>query len=211
MTMDSPVLIYLDAAGCRHAFPLSGRGVVTLGRRIEADVCLPWDPGISRLHAELINRAGEWVIADDGLSQNGTYVNGLPVEGRRRLHGGDRITVGSTSITFCERADDDADEPGASADVTMALPEMQPSWTYSEQQQQILAELCRPLCHDGEGVQPASDAAIGEALGLDPGVVARELDAVAHSFGYRELTPEERRLRTALAALRSGLTGGGET
>jgi hypothetical protein len=36
-------------------------------------------------------------------------------------------------------------------------------------------------------------------------VVARELDAVAHSFDYADLGFAERRLRTALTALRSGL------
>ena len=41
--MSCPVLVYLDAAGCRRSFTLADRGVVTLGRRPEADVCLPWD------------------------------------------------------------------------------------------------------------------------------------------------------------------------
>jgi pSer/pThr/pTyr-binding forkhead associated (FHA) protein len=77
--------VYLDPAGCRRSFPLSDRGVVALGRRPEADVCLPWDPSISRLHAELIHRSGEWMIADDGLSQNGTLVNGMPLEGGEAL------------------------------------------------------------------------------------------------------------------------------
>jgi hypothetical protein len=204
--MSCPVLLYLDPAGCHRSFALSDRGVVTLGRRPEADVCLPWDPGISRLHAELIHRAGEWMIADDGLSQNGTLVNGLPVEGRRRLRDGDLITIGRTSVTFCEPgADADGGGQGQDADVTMSLPEMRPALTYSEQQQRILRELCRPLCQDGEGVQPASDPAIGDLLALDHHVVARELDAVAYSFGYAELAMDERRLRTALTALRSGL------
>ena len=201
--MPCPVLVYLDPAGCHRSFSLSDRGVVTLGRRPEADVCLPWDAGISRLHAELVHRAGEWMIADDGLSQNGTFVNGVPVEGRRRLRDGDLITLGRTSLTFCDRsADADA---GDGADVTMSLPEMSPAWTYSEQQQQILRELCFPLCADGEGVQPAPDAKIADVLSLDRHVIALELDAVAHSFGYAELALDERRLRTALTALRSGL------
>jgi hypothetical protein len=36
------------------------------------------------------------------------------------------------------------------------------------------------------------------------------LDAVARSFGYAELTADERRLRTALTALRSGLVDNSE-
>lgn len=204
--MSCPLLLYLDPAGCHRSFALSDRGVVTLGRRPEADVCLPWDAGISRLHAELIHRAGEWLIADDGLSQNGTLVNGLPVESRRRLRDGDLITIGRTSLTFCEPSENPDDgDAREHADVTMAMPEMRPAWSYSEQQQQILRELCRPLCEDGEGVQPAPDSDIADALALDEQVVAVELDAVAHSFGYGELAMDERRLRTALTALRSGL------
>jgi pSer/pThr/pTyr-binding forkhead associated (FHA) protein len=208
--MPCPVLVYLDPTGCHRSFPLSDRGVVTLGRRPEADVCLPWDVGISRLHAELIHRAGEWLIADDGLSHNGTLVNGLPVEGRRRLRDGDLITLGRTSLTFCDPSEDADADSGGGADVTMSLPEMSPAWTYSEQQQQILRELCLPLCADGEGVQPAPDAEIADALALDERVVSLELDAVALSFGYAELAADERRLRTALTALRSGLVDSSE-
>ena len=197
--------MYLDPAGCQRCISLLDRGVVTLGRRPEADVCLPWDPGISRLHAELIHRAGEWLIADDGLSHNGTLVNGMPVEGRRRLRDGDLITLGRTTLTFCEPSTE-ADASGRQdADVTMSLPEMRPILTYSEQQQLILRELCRPLREDGEGVQPAADAQIARVLALDHEVIERELDTVAYSFGYAEIAIEERRLRTALTALRSGL------
>jgi hypothetical protein len=77
--------------------------------------------------------------------------------------------------------------------------------TYSEHQQQILRELCRPLREDGEGVQPAPDADIARVLAVDQQVVTRELDAVAYSFGYSDIATDERRLRTALTALRSGL------
>ncbi len=208
--MDCPKLMYLDPVGCRRSFALSNRGVVTLGRRPEADICLPWDSGISRLHAELIHRAGEWVIADDGLSQNGTFVNGLPVDGRRRLHDGDLITVGRTSLTFYGPGDETLEDDHQDADVTMGLPEMRPIQSYSEQQQRILRALCRPLLEDGEGVCPADDHQVAAALGLDVHVVTHELDAVAHSFGYLGLSEDERRLRTALTALRSGLVDGAE-
>ena len=200
---DCPTLVYVDPNGSRRSEPLAGRGLVTLGRRPEADVCLPWDPEISRLHAELLHRGGEWVIVDDGLSQNGTLVNGLLVEGRRRLRDGDQITVGRTTLTFCGAQD-------ADADVTLAVRPLDPVRTYSEQQQRVLRTLCRPLLGDGEGVAPARDEAIATALGLEVGVVARELDAVAQSFGYSELALEERRLRTALTALRSGLVSGAD-
>ena len=39
---------------------------------------------------------GDWVVCDDGLSHNGTFVNGERVRGRRRLRDGDVIAVGAT-------------------------------------------------------------------------------------------------------------------
>ena len=79
--------------------------------------------------------------------QNGTLVNGLPLEGRRRLRGGDLITIGHTSLTFC-MPDSDAED---GADVTMAVPAMRSAWRYSEQQQRILGALCRPLARTAKG------------------------------------------------------------
>ena len=125
----------------------------------------------------------------------------MPVEGRRRLRDGDLITLGRTSLTFCEPSTEAGGSERQDADATMSLPEMRPVLTYSEQQQLILRELCRPLREDGEGVQPASDAEIARVLALDHQVVGRELDTVAYSFGYSEIVTDERRLRTASTAL----------
>ena len=195
---DCPKLLYVDPTGSQRSVTLAGHSLVTLGRRPEADVCLPWDPEISRLHAELLHRGGEWIVVDDGLSQNGTLVNGLPVKRRRRLRDGDYITVGHTTLTFCDPRDGDAD-------ITLAEGSLRPIRTYSEQQQRVLRALCQPLLGDGEGVTPASDQDIAGELGLPLDVVTRELDTLAQSFGYGDLPLEERRVRTALSALRSGL------
>jgi hypothetical protein len=200
---DCPALVYVDPTGAQRSVPLADRVLVTIGRRPEADISLPWDSEVSRLHAELLDRASEWLILDDGLSQNGTYVNGVRVEGRRRLADGDLITVGRTSLTYCDPRE-------SSIDVTLALTELQPIRTYSGQQQHVLRSLCQPLLRDGDGVRPASDEEVAEELGLPLGVVGRELDAVAHSFGFADLPLEERRLRTALSALGSGIVPPGD-
>jgi pSer/pThr/pTyr-binding forkhead associated (FHA) protein len=61
---------------------------------------LDWDPQVSGLHAQLQSAAGQWVVVDDGLSRNGTFVNGERVLGQRRLEDGDQLEVGRTLLIF---------------------------------------------------------------------------------------------------------------
>jgi pSer/pThr/pTyr-binding forkhead associated (FHA) protein len=54
-------------------------------------VVLDGDPCVSRVHATLERVAGVWTIDDNGLSRNGTFVNGRRVSGRLQLHDRDEI------------------------------------------------------------------------------------------------------------------------
>src|SRR4051794_41404301 len=90
--------MFRDGDGRQRIVELEPAEAVTVGRRNEADISLPWDPEASRLHAELSFRAGEWTICDDGWSQNGTWVNGLRLAGRRRLADGDLVKIGRPLI-----------------------------------------------------------------------------------------------------------------
>ena len=129
---------------------------ITIGRRFEADISLPWDPEASRLHAELSFRAGEWTICDDGWSQNGTWVNGLRLAGRRRLADGDLVKIGRTILGF--------QQPGVNGPgPTMVQGELSATPRFSEQQQRILRALCRPLFADGDGFNPSSDLEVSDA------------------------------------------------
>jgi pSer/pThr/pTyr-binding forkhead associated (FHA) protein len=194
-----PFLLLRDDQGVQRIVELDdGAGSVTVGRRLEADVALPWDPEVSRLHAELEYKAGEWTLCDDGFSQNGTYVNGLRIHGRRRLMDGDLVRIGQTSIAFCD--------PGLSGlGVTLAPGELGIAPKFSEQQQRILRGLCRPLMGDGEGVLPASDAAVAAETGIAEEVVTTELDHLGRAFGLQDMPAGDRRAEIALLALRSGL------
>ena len=171
---------------------------ITIGRRPEADVALAWDPEVSRLHAELEHKAGEWTLCDDGFSQNGTFVNGLRIHGRRRLTDGDLVRIGQTTIAFC-------DPTISGLDVTLAPGDLGVAPKFSDQQQRILRGLCRPLMGDGEGVQPASDGAIAAESGIAEHVVTTELDHLGRAFGLQDMPPADRRAEIALLALRSGL------
>jgi FHA domain len=195
----TPFLLLRDDRGVQRIIGLDqGAGSVTIGRRLEADVALPWDPEASRLHAELEFKAGEWTLCDDGFSQNGTYVNGLRVFGRRRLVDGDLLRIGQTSIAFC-------DPSRSGLGVTLAPGELGTAPKFSEQQQRILRELCRPLMGDGQGVKPTADAGIAAVTGIPEAIVATELDHLGRAFGLQDMPPADRRAEIALLALRSGL------
>ena len=198
-----PFLVYRDGDGVQRIYALElGRRSVTIGRRDEADVSLPWDPECSRLHAELELRAGEWTISDDGLSQNGTWVNELRLYGRRRLADGDVVRIGRTLLTFSQ--------PGTvGIGPTLVPGELSATPRFSEQQQRILRELCRPLFGDGEGVTPTSDEEIAAALGTPVETVTIELDHLTRALGLEDMPTSEARAEVALLALRSGLVENG--
>jgi pSer/pThr/pTyr-binding forkhead associated (FHA) protein len=73
---------------------------VTIGRGPSCDVGLPWDGEVSRVHAELVKIGDDWAVVDDGLSRNGTFVNGERIEGRRRLISGDELRCGETTLAY---------------------------------------------------------------------------------------------------------------
>ena len=199
-----PFLVYRDGEGRQRIHPLErGRRSVTIGRRDEADVSLPWDPECSRLHAELELRAGEWTISDDGLSQNGTWVNELRLVGRRRLSDGDDVRVGRTHVIFAN--------PGViGIGPTLVPGELSATPRFSDQQQRVLRGLCRPLIGDGDGLAPATDEEISRWAGIPARTVTTELDHLTRALGLDDGPPELRRRELALLALRSGLVAADE-
>jgi hypothetical protein len=86
--------VTLSVDGEQHE--ISKRRVV-IGRSRECDIQLS-DPNVSRRHAELRQEgATYWIV--DLQSTNGIEVNGERQE-RAKLENGDRITLGSTDLTF---------------------------------------------------------------------------------------------------------------
>src|SRR3954453_21216909 len=103
-----PFLVFRDDGGDQHIEVLDGRaGRVTVGRSPGNDIALSWDSEVSRLHAEVEHIGDEWIITDEGLSRNGSFVNGDRIERRRRLRDGDVIRIGRTPLAF--RIPDPAD------------------------------------------------------------------------------------------------------
>jgi len=195
----APFLLYRDDKGKEQIVELDEtRRALTVGRRVEADIALPWDREVSRLHAQFEFRGGEWTVDDDGWSQNGTFVNEMRLDGQRRLQDGDLVRCGQTTIQFCHTRT-------AGAEMTLVPGELSATPRFSDQQQQVLQELCRPLLGDGEGLTPSADDEIAEALGTDQKTVTTELEHLARQFGLSEMPFFERRAEIAMLALRSGL------
>jgi hypothetical protein len=194
----SPFVVLHDAAGQERSVVLDASRPVSIGRRAEADVALPWDREVSRLHAELRVIAGVWTISDDGLSQNGTYLNEVRLVGRRRLGDGDLIRVGRTRITFRD--------PAAADGLLTLLPgELSAATAFSDQQHAVLRELCRPLALDGDGVLPASDEAIAATLSMPVQDVATEMLAFYGAFGLTDADERDARVDVARMALGAGI------
>ncbi len=82
-----------------ESFPLSGERM-SIGRRPDSDVFLD-DVTVSRDHALMVERGGEWWIDDCG-SLNGTYVNRARIESRH-LEDGDELQVGKYKLAFLGR------------------------------------------------------------------------------------------------------------
>ncbi|WP_425537930.1 FHA domain-containing protein [Myxococcus stipitatus] len=83
-----------------------------IGRTSENDVVLH-DHGVSRHHARIIMRGGQYFAEDVG-SANGTALNGRSLTGEQLLRDGDRLGVGPVEFTFVwvpPEGDEDATRP----------------------------------------------------------------------------------------------------
>ena len=194
-----PFLVFRDEHGAQHLEILDGHaGRVTIGRSPGNDVPLTWDSEVSRLHAELERLGDEWIVTDEGLSRNGSFVNGERIEARRRLRDGDVIRIGQTTLAF--RIPDPADSrPTAVATgAAGAPPQLTPT------QRKILVALVRPYKH-GEFAAPATNGQIAEEVFLSVDAVKAHLRALFQAFGLDHLAQNLKRAALAIRALQEGI------
>lgn len=193
-------LRFTDDQGRRHELMLSpDRERITIGRSAHADLSLRWDAEVSRLHAAVEYLGAQWTIVDDGLSRNGTFVNGERLTGRRRLIAGDRIRVGTSLVSF-------HDFGGVADDATRAsggtIPTMR---SLTETQRAVLIALCRPYKHGAGFATPASNQQIAGELFLSVDAVKTHLRALFAKFGVADLPQNQKRVRLAALAMQSGV------
>ena len=169
---------------------------VTIGRGPSNDVALGWDTEVSRLHAELERLAGEWTVVDDGLSRNGTWLNGQRIGGRQRLRDGDVVQVGQTVVAI--RVPDPEDSRPTVAGGKAAAPTLTPA------QKRVLDALCAPY-KESEFATPATNQQIAEELFLSIDAVKAHLRALFGAFGLEELPQNQKRSVLAMRAMQLGL------
>ncbi|MEA2314576.1 MAG: hypothetical protein QOI03_1268, partial [Solirubrobacteraceae bacterium] len=150
------------------------------------------------LHAVLERLGEHWAITDDGLSRNGTWLNGDPVRGRRRLRDGDRIRCGQCILMFRNPADVAAATAVAVDDARPAPPQVSPA------QRRVLIALCRPLRDGGAFAAPATNQEIAAELFLSVDAVKTHLRALFDRFELGDLPQNRKRLRLAELAFERG-------
>lgn len=168
---------------------------ITVGRRADQDIVLDWDKQVSRGHALLEKRGGDWTLIDE-LSQNGSYVNGDRVKKRVRLEHKDVMCFGSTRITFHDRASTEEIDSTARA--------AEEAWApMTPRDRDVLRALCRPLVDD-TSTMPASNEEIAAEVALSVDSVKSRLRVQFERYGLAELRQGEKRTRLARLLLSTG-------
>ncbi|HEX9831465.1 MAG TPA: FHA domain-containing protein [Mycobacterium sp.] len=194
----SPALQFTDDHGyaCEHSLDNAER--VVIGRSPDATIPLLADNSVSRLHAIIEWVDTHWTVVDDGLSRNGTFVNGERVNGRRPLHSGDKIRIGESIFTYR-----DGTRPAQNTtSVAGAIPNR---GSLTDAQLRVLVSLCRPCRGGSPYAVPASNQQIADELYVSTETVKTHLRALFAKFGLDDNTMHNKRARLVERAMLSGV------
>jgi hypothetical protein len=192
-----PFLAYRDGLGDLRFTDLGERERLVIGRVAGNDVVLDWDRQVSRAHAQLERLGTDWALLDDGLSRNGSQVNGERILGRRRLSDGDVVLIGRTTIVF--RA------PATGFDSTLGADSLPPT-RVTDAERRVLVALCAPFAVEGGAAPaPATNGEIAQALNLSIDGVKTHVRSLFHKLGVGELPQYQKRTELARRALDRGL------
>jgi DNA-binding CsgD family transcriptional regulator len=191
-------LAYRDDENRQRTFaldPVEER--VRIGRGAAADLRLAWDREVSRIHAELERLGGSWALVDDGLSANGTFVNGERILGRRRLESGDELRMGTSRLVFRSMSQEGS--------LTLVPALEGPPVELSPMQRQVLIALCRPYHQPATQGIPATNQRIADETNLSIAAVKSHLRALFEKFAIADLPQNQKRARLAGLAFERGV------
>ena len=173
----------------------AGASILSIGREPATDIALEWDTEVSRAHAVLERVGASWTLIDDGLSRNGSFVNGERLRGRRQLRDGDAIKIGGTLLVFVG-----VQAPGRTTATTTrgAPPALSPA------QRRVLDALCAPAIDDPRA-GPAANREIAATLFLSVETVKSHLHALYELFEVEDLPPSRKRVELVRRAFEVGL------
>lgn len=174
-----------------------GGGQLSIGRDASNAVPLTWDREVSRLHARLSRVGDAWVIEDDGLSRNGTYLNGERLAGSARLRDRDLLRFGSVAMTYRSAS-------GGSRSETLTSAETE-SPAISAAEERVLQALARPWAEGHGMTAPASNGEIAEELVLSVHTVKSHLRKLFEKFGLDQVPQSRKRAALVEAAFRAGV------
>ena len=194
-----PFVVYRDGSDVQQILTIDeGAGELWVGRRESADIHFESDSEVSGLHAQLEVVRDECTLVDDGLSRNGSYVNGERVRGRRLLRDGDVLRFGQSLVLY--RA------PGAtSGESTVVSADLLEAGGVSPAQKRVLVALCRPYKDGAAFATPATNGQIGEELHLSVDAVKTHLRALFEKFGVGDLPQNQKRVALVQRALQTGI------
>lgn len=195
----APFLAYRDHLGDLRIVPLHTDRRTRIGRTADNDVVLQEDPEVSRTHAQLEPGGGGFTLVDDGMSRNGSFVNGDRVVRHQRLQDHDMLQIGAATILFRN--------PGVElADSTVMAQQQQPvAARLTDAERRVLVELCRPVLEPGVVVTPASNQEIADALFLSPAGVKSHVRILFQKLGVDDLPQNRKRAELARRAIELGL------
>ena len=194
-------LLYRNPEGEQGLLVMSGArplDLITIGRGEECEVDLTGDSEVSRVHCTIEQVGGTWTLEDDGLSRNGTFVNGSRVSGRVRLSDGDIVLCGQTSITF---------RSVSSAKATVTKVDEGGSWLteVSPAQMKVLRALIRPYAEGSGPAAPSTNAEIAAELFVSVETVKSHLRTLFSIAGLDDAPSSAKRVHLADAALKVGV------
>ncbi len=193
-----PFLLYHDVDGAQIILTLDAQASqITIGREEANTLRLAWDVNVSRAHAEIVRVGSEWALVDDGLSRNGSYVNGERVTGRRRLREGDAIRVGLTTLVYCS--------PGEHHGTTAMAHGLPNASQLSPAQRRVLIALARPYATENGYPTPATNQQIASELFLSVDAVKTHLRALGAKFGVQDFPQNQKRAKLVERALTTGV------